>query len=308
MSCHRRFVDLPSRRRRAVLVGTLFLAAAAANVHPGSASASGFLKYSASNPDYPQKVDFVTACLEVKVAKDDPIVLPGQPGASHEHTFSGNVGVTAASTPESLATSATTCTMTRDHASYWLPSLQNNGRTVLPYTTRAYYRAGTTKGASVKPMPFGLRMVAGNPMAMAAQSASVAGFQCRNTLGNSVPKQALPPHCATGDFLEASVVFPNCWDGKNLDSIDHRSHTSYAVKFRCDAMHPVQIPQLTLAERFPVGKTQGTVTLASMNSPMTLHADFLNAWTPTVMQQLVTRCINAGRACADVSDRRFPPA
>lgn len=284
-------------------VGTLIAAHAGIAV----ASGSGFPVVAASDPTYPQRVDFVTACRFVKTAPDDPIVFPGMPGMSHDHTFSSNVGVTASSTPQSLTATGTTCSMSKDHASYWMPTLLNDGKKVVPYASRAYYRAGTTSGASIVPVPFGLRVIAGSSTATTPQKAGVAGFQCRDATGNTVAKQALPPRCPVGDFLEASVVFPNCWDGVHLDSADHRSHLSYAVDLRCDSAHPVQIPQLTFAERFPVDSTRGTVTLSAGNSPMTLHADFMNAWDPATMAMLVRSCINASVACEDVSDTRLPP-
>ena len=138
--------------------------------------------------------------------------------------------------------------------------------------------------------------------------ASAAGFQCRiEGKGATVTKQALPPRCGSTALLEASVVFPNCWDGKNLDSADHKAHMAYAKNFTCDAAHPVQIPQLTLAERFTKGMTSGTLTLAAMNSPLTLHADFLNSWKPAALATLMQHCIYAHVFCEDVSDTRMPP-
>lgn len=41
---------------------------------------------------------FVVECGFSHVATDDPIVHPGQPGASHEHVFFGNTTTDAAST------------------------------------------------------------------------------------------------------------------------------------------------------------------------------------------------------------------
>lgn len=29
--------------------------------------------------------------------------------------------------------------------------------------------------------------------------------------------------------LRTQIVFPSCWDGKNLDSSDHQSHMSYPI-------------------------------------------------------------------------------
>jgi hypothetical protein len=34
--------------------------------------------------------------------------------------------------------------------------------------------------------------------------------------------------CKAGDTLVADMMAPECWDGKYLDSPDHRSHTAYA--------------------------------------------------------------------------------
>ncbi|MDF2460705.1 MAG: hypothetical protein K0S68_108 [Candidatus Saccharibacteria bacterium] len=277
-----------------------------------NASAAGFLVYSRSDPDYPQKVDFVVTSTVVKNAPDDAIVYPGQPGASHDHTFSCSKAITAYSTPTSLYNQPTSCNLSRDFASYWTPTLYANGVRVNPYQSRAYYRAGTTNGGIVQPIPFGLRIVAGDAKATSAQKANIAGFQCRNLQdGNTIPKQSLPPNCPAGDFLEASVVFPNCWDGRNLDSADHKSHMSYAApSAACDTAHPVRLPQLTYAQRYPTDAFRGkTLTIASMmpNSLYTLHADFMNAWDPAWMKFFVDNCIRKHTACETVSDGRLPP-
>lgn len=49
--------------------------------------------------------------------------------------------------------------------------------------------------------------------------------------------------------IRATVIFPSCWDGKNLDSPDHRSHVTYQTGSalagdKCPASHPVRIPQV----------------------------------------------------------------
>jgi len=275
-------------------------------------AAGDFAEYSTSNSAFATKVDFVVACTVAHVLRDDPIVFPGQPGSSHSHTFGGNESTDAFSTPLSLARQQTNCKMSRDRAAYWMPTLYSGGKMVTPYAVRAYYRAATFKPSSVRAIPFGLRMIAGDPMATTPQSASIAGFQCRNTSGNSVPKQATPPRCPTGDFLEASVVFPNCWDGVHVDSADHRSHMAYADPTApCPAAHPVRLPQLTIAQRYPVNSTRNVITLAHMTGmsagALTLHADYLDAWDPATMQALVAHCILKGVACEDVGDKRLPP-
>lgn len=57
--------------------------------------------------------------------------------------------------------------------------------------------------------------------------------------------------CAGG--IRSNIIFPQCWDGKNLDSPDHRAHVVHpisgpaafpVVNITCPASHPVHIPQL----------------------------------------------------------------
>ena len=51
--------------------------------------------------------------------------------------------------------------------------------------------------------------------------------------------------------IRATVTFPTCWDGKNLDSPDHSSHMAYTssgdrvlARAACPASHPVRVPEL----------------------------------------------------------------
>jgi hypothetical protein len=314
-------VSPSARRRLLVAIGALLLLGAVVVVRNGSPSSSpsapargtassgaGFRVLSPSAQDFPRHVDWVTVCTVVRHAAEDPIVFPGITGRSHDHTFSGNTAISPSSTAEELVHQRTNCKNSGDTASYWMPTLLVDGEPLMPYQVRAYYRAGTRNTDTLHTIPFGLKMVAGDAMATSPQKPGIAGFQCRvEGKGATVTKQALPPDCGPTALLEASVIFPNCWDGTNLDSADHRSHMSYAKHEACDAAHPVQLPQLTLAARFPKGQTSGTITLASMNSPLTLHADFFNAWKPAALAELMKHCIYAHVFCEDVSDRRMPP-
>jgi hypothetical protein len=316
-------VSPSARRRLLVAAGALLLLGALVVVRIGSSSSSSssssstggsgssgsdFRVLSPSARDFPQHVDWVTVCQVVRNAAEDPIVFPGVTGRSHDHTFSGNTAINPSSTAQQLVDQPTKCKNSGDTASYWMPTLLVDGKPVMPYQVRAYYRAGTRDTSQLRTIPFGLKMVAGDAMATSPQKPGIAGFQCRiEGKGATVTKQALPPDCGPKALLEASVIFPNCWDGTNLDSADHRSHMSYAKNHGCDAAHPVQLPQLTLAARFPKGLTSGTITWASMNSPLTLHADFLNAWKPAALAELMKHCIYAHVFCEDVSDKRMPP-
>ena len=59
-----------------------------------------------------------------------------------------------------------------------------------------------------------------------------------------------PPGCPIGAQLIVLTGSPDCWDGVNLDTADHRSHlvygtgTDYGPGRVCDAAHPYVIPQI----------------------------------------------------------------
>src|SRR4051794_6352799 len=126
---------------------------------------------------------FNVFCEADHFAADDPIVFPGQPGASHMHTFYGNTSTNAASTITSLtATSPSSCGRGMggsDLSAYWVPSLMKknaDGTTSVVKTDQTntvyYRRAGGGTGPGVLPFPVGLRMIAGNAKATSDQSLS----------------------------------------------------------------------------------------------------------------------------------------
>lgn len=61
--------------------------------------------------------------------------------------------------------------------------------------------------------------------------------------------QTLPTKPCPGG-IRTTITFPTCWDGKNVDSPNHKDHVAYpaAGTFEttgsCPASHPVRLPQL----------------------------------------------------------------
>ena len=88
------------------------------------------------------------------------------------------------------------------------------------------------------------------------------------------------PTCpdARGAFLRLHIRFPECWDGRRLDSADHKSHMAYAMRNGCPSTHPVEVPQITQIYRYPSRGGEG-FSLVSGNE-FSAHADFVNAWKP----------------------------
>src|SRR5262245_56443104 len=70
---------------------------------------------------------FRATCELSHRAHDDPIVFPGEAGASHSHEFYGSRDTDAATTTKTLRSQATTCNPGPDRSAYWVPTLYENG-------------------------------------------------------------------------------------------------------------------------------------------------------------------------------------
>jgi Domain of unknown function (DUF1996) len=237
---------------------------------------------------------FEVFCFYSHSAKDDPIVSPGQPGmAMHLHDFAGNTSTNANSTPATLRASSSNCKLKADTAAYWTPTLYSHGHAVHPDRLHAYYRWGQVNNyAGIRPMPAGLKMVAGNPMATAPQSTRVVAWGC-GVQGAALHDR--PVSCLPGQKIVLHVFFPNCWDGVHLDSANHHSHMAYSYHGSCPKSHPVSIPRLSEDYGYPIIDAS-KITFAS-GSYLTAHADFWNTWDQAAMRRLTHECINQGRQC-----------
>ena len=244
-------------------------------------------------------VNFIENCSFSHRAPDDPIVFPGRAGASHEHTFVGNRTTHASSTNESRRAGGTTCMRRADTAAYWVPALYHGSSLVLPQGATIYYRRGTL--APVTTFPNNLRMIAGDATATSPQRGRVTFWSCGAMSG--VPPSASVPNCpqGRGSFLRLHVRFPSCWDGRRLDSADHKSHMAYAMGRGCPSTHPVSVPAITQIYRYPSFRQTmlggAEFTLAS-GGQFSAHADFVNSWQPEELEKLVESCLNALVHCA----------
>lgn len=234
---------------------------------------------------------FFTVCSLSHRSSDDPIVYPGQPGAAHSHDFTGAWSTDAFSTLRTLRGSGTTCDVPGDTAAYWTPTLYDSAGQPIEGKTFAYFMGEGKARETIRPAPAGLRIVAD----MSAHPAS--GWHCGDAdpkrLGGTRSKTSIPT-CPNGvsTLLQAKVVFPDCWDGKHLDSPDHRSHMAYANKatHRCPRSHPVPVPLLNLKTKYQ--SFGGPGLRISSGGPETFHADFFNSFQQDALTRLVNLCIN----------------
>ena len=255
---------------------------------------------------------FRTVCEFSHMAFDDPIVYPGQPGKSHLHIFFGNTGINANSTATSIAnTGNSTCRGgTINRSGYWAPAIidTRDGTPVTPQSMIIYYKTGYNgvKPGDIKSLPQGLRMIAGDSKNSAPyQWGGPAHFTCIDASGSGPQTQNIPVTCATGNIIWASVTFPQCWDGVNLDSPDHKSHMSYPVAGSCPSTHRVAVPEITVNIQYPVTDMSALARwrLASDTYDPTIpagyssHADWFNGWKSEAMDAFVQNCDQPPKDC-----------
>lgn len=273
-----------TRRRQLILSGSALLLIAAL-IAPVSTIAAE--PRPAAPPGPLHDGIFLSVCRPSHVASDDPIVFPGEPGASHQHEFFGNVTTNADSTYRTLRAGPTTCRIAADTAAYWVPSLFADGERVAPIRVNAYYLSGRGRGRVVA-FPAGLKVIAGDHEATAPQSMAITGWKCSGVQNAGL--SADPKTCPAGTHDVLVIRFPDCWNGKDLDSADHKSHMAYRVGGACPSGYPVRVPRLSLNFHYDLPGTTG-LTLAS-GSIYSAHADFFNAWNQTALARLVRANLN----------------
>ncbi|OIJ68082.1 DUF1996 domain-containing protein [Streptomyces mangrovisoli] len=274
---------------------------------------------SPSTQDPPHRYfhEFQANCSVTHTRPDDPIVYPQQPGKSHDHTFMGNTTTDAYSTTASLSAGGTTCKAPGDLSGYWMPTLYNGSRQILPTGPQViYYKAGVTDYTSVRPFPKGLRFVVGSPMQSADEFRNNPGFVEGWECGDSYFNVEFPATCPNRADVQLNIRFqaPSCWDGKYLDTPDHKSHMAYPVvkpgtnDNMCPADHPVALPMIEFKMAFPVNGDMSQVRLSS-GAGHTFHYDFFNAWDDATQKALVDHCVVGGLQCdARGYDQTHPEA
>lgn len=257
---------------------------------------------------------FRTVCDYSHMSFDDPIVYPGQTGVSHLHTFFGNTGTNANSSVTSIANSGnSTCRGgILNRSAYWVPTMidTRSGTPIRPRTANFYYKTGYAGvvPSTVRSMPPGLRMIAGDP-----KNAGPGGqyenmpfsYSCHSDNGTYLEGRAIP-NCSAGAEVWQHIYFPQCWDGTNLDSPDHKSHMAYPTPgVGCPSSHPVALPEITFNIVYSVTEANSPKywRLSSDNYSTSLpggysgHGDWFNGWRTEAMDALVNGCDRPALDC-----------
>ncbi|KAK5938035.1 hypothetical protein PMZ80_009624 [Knufia obscura] len=269
---------------------------------------------------------------DTAMARVDPIVNRGEPGM-HVHHLTGGGNLDFESTGETLSNSeCTNSILTQDKSAYWAPWMyfeHENGtiqNVELALGLTAYYKyekRGNTGGdVEYSVFPKGLKMLSGHtdkrewkgPWPVPEESLwgkedttqealqeKAMGFNCMNyEPGKNEPTFAYPwlrnkdfldQNCING--IRAEIIFPSCWDGENLDSDDHMSHTAFPTLIQdgvCPDTHPIYLPILfyeTIWQTNAFKGVPGRFVLANGDpTGYGYHADFIAAWDDGVQEQI----------------------
>lgn len=231
--------------------------------------------------------EFVAFCPFSHRRADDPIVLPGHAGHSHSHDFLGNIVTDADTTVEDLLAGDTTCDPSGDRSAYWVPTLYAADGAIVPIEHATfYYLVHVADPTTVQPYPLGLKVIAGDARATTPPDPSPFKWSCLGAPDSSTSEIVT---CPTGSQLELLVNFPDCWNGQDLDSADHKSHLAYSAAGACPVSHPVVVPALQFKLRYA---TSGEAGMRLASGPgYTAHADFFNGWESAALANRI-RCLH----------------
>ncbi|MFB6849537.1 DUF1996 domain-containing protein [Streptomyces sp. NPDC056373] len=256
---------------------------------------------------------------------DNIIAAPGVTnGAHHFHDYVGNQSNNAFASDQDLAKAGTSCDDQGDKSSYYWPVVRlqngaqeqdavkpgggiegNAGEIVTPKQVTLTLVGNPRE--KVTAMPRLLRIITGdaksfvNGPANANASWSCTGFEDRQLKDKY-------PLCPQGSDVVRTFKFQSCWDGRNIDSANHRTHMAFAdAAGNCPSgFRPV--PQLVQRVVYDIdapslqdgGRTTPLFAVDSfpeqLHKPVTDHGDFINIFDEDLMGEMVD-CINDGRKC-----------
>lgn len=182
-------------------------------------------------------------------------------------------------------------------------------------------------GENVEAFPEGFRMIAGDPFqrnftwpvpdppksewtgaqgSQAALKQKALGFNCLNYQAKAEPslgrhflpdKDYLDANCPDGVRFE--LMFPSCWNGKDVDSDDHASHVAYpslVMDGTCPKGFETRVVSLFFETIWNTAafKDYKGYFVMSHGDPTGYgyHGDFIHGWEQDVLEAAVKKCTN----------------
>ncbi|KAJ9240277.1 hypothetical protein DTO169E5_4065 [Paecilomyces variotii] len=263
-------------------------------------------------------------------ARVDPLMSPGEI-SQHVHVVAGGKNFGPNADQDSLMNSeCTSCAVTQDKSAYWAPGLYfiyQNGTAELVQQEGGMLVYYLLYGENIKAFPKGFRMIAGDstkrnftgPIPDAPKSLwgsadehqnelaeKAIGFNCLNYATNPEPslyrhefpkKDFIDANCPDG--IRAELMFPSCWNGKDVDSENHKDHVAYpslVMDGECPKGYETRIVSLfyeTIWNTAAYKDVEGTFAFANGDPTGNgYHGDMMMGWDEDFLQQAVDTCTN----------------
>jgi hypothetical protein len=292
------------------------------------------------------------ACSQLVVERTDPLVNPGQRYTPHLHQIVGgnsfNLTMDSNHDLPSLST-CTSCSFKEDLSNYWtavmffkskngtykrVPQVGNGGpqgKLINNGGLDIYY----IPSGKVTAFKKGFRMLAGSAANTDVKKVSGANICNRCWKSNNEATFTGGAPCTGADTVEIpadptckmirqTLIFPTCWNGKDLDTPDHVSHVAYSSGSgatgggNCPSSHPVKLPQImyeimwnvsTFADK-SLWPTDGSKPfIYSMNiGGAAAHGDYVFGWKDDSLQKAMDNRCNLNRDCPAAGLHALQPA